>query len=261
MYNHGTYKLSSGFSLTQLPRNTIKHRQVIEAGSMSNDHSCTGVTFNLGESTWNSVVVQASYEFFTTKTETSHITDKNKIQLASGYQYDYPLSESFDSSYGTIFWDTVDDLKSCSSKTYGVLYEGIGTLFHNNNTITVTVNTSDHAIAIDTTEKTILCNNHAYRTEHTKLWVIKGESYKLPVSVIKSEDLDMFLYTNSKVVYVMKHFQSDMRSLYILFHKRTCELKNIQLNYLISLAYIDPEQFAWNTSITESSTHFCYFFI
>lgn len=76
--------------------------------------------------------------------------------------------------------------------------------------------------------------------------MIKVESYKLPVSVIKSEDLDMFLYTNSKVVYVMKHFQSDMRSLYNLFHKRTCELKNVQLNNLISLAYIDPEQFAWN---------------
>lgn len=115
LYNHGTYKLGNGFTLTKLPRNTLRHRQVVEAGSMSNDHHCEGANFNHGESTWDSVVVQASYTFFTTKVEANLISDKGKIQMSSGYLYDYLLSESFDSTYGSIFWETTDDMKSCNS--------------------------------------------------------------------------------------------------------------------------------------------------
>lgn len=246
LFYSGAYKLYNGNIISDIPRNTLWKFQTVIAGSMTQDHWCNGAYFNHGKTEWNNVVVEASYSFLIQSIDGILMTDTSKIRLSSGYEYSFHTGTTFDSHFGYLFWNPVNSSGQCDASLYGILYEGPASLFTKNDSITAIVNTTNHALALDLGSETILCNNKVYTTEHPKLWVIKGESNKIPSTVIKTSDVDMFLYSNSKLIYVVKHFNKELRVMYNLFHKRTCELRNTQLNHLISLAYLNPEQFAWN---------------
>jgi hypothetical protein len=129
-----------------------------------------------------------------------------------------------------------------------VLYEGGATISETmDGKQTLMISTSLHAMAVGLGPPSLVCHQHGYSTEHPKLSVIVGTStgFFFQKSTITPENLNMFLYTNSKFVFLERHFAGQFDTLYAHFHAKICMLKHTSLMHLISLAYISPTEFAW----------------
>jgi hypothetical protein len=146
----------------------------------------------------------------------------------------------------------------CKFDQYNVLYEGIATRIQE-----ITPNkeptqpfyalaTQEITFALTKSEEQSLCGYTLLSTEHPKLFLLETTRGNTFASRQKTavENLDIFIYVNSKFVYVEKHVRRQMTSLYqdILTHRCTTEKKIIQ--NALNLATILPDEFAYTVTKT-----------
>lgn len=59
------------------------------------------------------------------------------------------------------------------------------------------------------------------------------------------KEVDLFLYTNSKLVYVEQHLARELTAVYHHFQRQLCDVNHRLLTHLTTLAMVAPEEFAW----------------
>nr|QXV86438.1 glycoprotein [Chuviridae sp.] len=238
----------NGFRIEGLRKNALQARQVVDVGKFDTNGNCEGGSVSMKGRWYSNVARQTNYEILLTSHEGSLDLDTSNVITANGYRYPFADGEGFDPQLGYLFWDHPTSENSCTDHQYVVLYEGIGTIAsYNNSGQTLIVNTTSFVFAIELKRPTILCGSHGFITEHPKLLILQGtpNSFSLKTHALSSTDIDQFLYVNSKFVYMERHFQGQLDSLYYNLITKICDLKHQQLKQLSSLAYIDPEVFAW----------------
>lgn len=248
---YNEFRTLGGKTLTNIKNNSTTTRSVIDHGEITDVQSsnCKGTDVYLDDIFYRDVMVQRSY----TITLRSHIgvmdNDDLSIKLSSGYTYKYKDGRGFDPDFGYSFWDIHGLNVECTTNRLMVIYSGQGNVLTTAlGDKTVIINTPEQIMAIGLKQKTIICNTHTYLTDHPKVYVILGKNNILPKieSDIDVNNLDMFLYMNSKFVYIERHFKTQLEILYSNLQNQIC-MQNYQLlNQLLSLAYISPEEFAWS---------------
>nr|WAS28108.1 MAG: glycoprotein [Hebei mivirus 1] len=247
----GSLTLLGGFTLAGLKVNTSGVHPVTEMGSIdAGTHSCQGTSFSLRGVTYSNAVMRSSYKVALVELTLILDLHSGKIRTPSGFTHNYKAGSGFDADLGHMFWDAGSHMTKCEPTSYLVLYEGEAYIVGEaSGGRTLLINASEKAMAITLGERTLMCYTPAFRTEHPKLYVITREpgdpSFRFHSRTVEPTDVDMFLYMNSKLMYVERHLGSEMKSLYSHFHERMCELKQQSLRQLASLGFIAPEEFAW----------------
>lgn len=251
LIEYGEFRSLGGIHMTGIKVNTTVVREVTDFGEITDTRSsnCEGVDVYIDDVYYKSVIVSRSYKFITRVHEGIMDNDDAKVKLSSGYSYEYSDGSGFDPDYGYSYWNKNSiGLSSCEASRLIMIYSGLGKILTTSlGDKTAVINTQDQVMAIALKTRTILCSHHAYMTDHSKLYIILGQgSIANSVhSAIDSSNLDMFLYTNSKFVYIEKHFKGQINNLYNNLQNQICSQNYQLLNQLLSMAYISPEEFAW----------------
>ncbi|AYP67567.1 glycoprotein [Genoa virus] len=250
LHDHGTYQLMNGALITGLKVNSSFTTSVVEMGGIGAGGKCHGTSFYLNNHHYESAVMSSSYNFKLMEEHAKLELETGLIRPSSSYAQPFHKREGFDPDLGYIFWDGTGVNEKCSRTSYLVVYEGKAKVFvSRGGTKTLVVNNTDQVMAIGLRDPAILCHQQAVETDHPKLFVVNkamgiGGFYFIKTQVHPSE-VDLFLYTNSKLVYVEQHLSRELTTVFQHFHKRMCEVKHQSLNQLTTLAFMSPEEFAW----------------
>lgn len=119
------------------------------------------------------------------------------------------------------------------------------TNFHNTTIYTLT--TQDITFALTQTHSYVICGYTIIGTEHPKLFIFKTRQGSVFISRTGTsiDNLDIFVYVNSKFVYVERHIRTQMNALYYDIMQQKCELKREVLQNTLSLATILSDEFAY----------------
>ncbi|ANC97698.1 G [Lonestar tick chuvirus 1] len=249
LHSHGTYSLGIGVCDDRIIVNGTKQHSVTEHGFIDGSFNCEGTSFSYRGMNYHKAVMVASYTIKLTEERATLSMDDGQLRLSSGYAHSFKTGSSFDISSGDVFWK-LDGPEHCSPTSYIVLYEGPAYVYVSpTQERTLVVNSSTQALAVGLTKGVTVCNQYATRTEHPRLLVV-SKSVGQPLfyfqrSSLDPQDVDMFMYVNSKLVYVEKHLGRELSSVYKHFHMQLCETNRQMLRQLTTLAIIAPEEFAW----------------
>jgi hypothetical protein len=125
-----------------------------------------------------------------------------------------------DADGGETFWPIVPT-DNCHFDKYDILYEGIATrliskeIEKSNRPTVYTDTTDDTTFALAKITEISVCGYKLFRTEHPKLLIMetqRGKSFKIRAQV-SVDNLDIFSYVNSKVVFVEKHMKTQLSRL------------------------------------------------
>lgn len=88
------------------------------------------------------------------------------------------------------------------------------------------------------------CEYTLTRTEHAKLFIMETLSSKTfkSKSKISVENVDIFVYVNSKFIYVERHIKMQLITLYVDVIKQNCGLEQQVLKNALSLTFIAPRR-------------------
>ncbi|XP_057323900.1 uncharacterized protein LOC130666697 [Microplitis mediator] len=230
-----------------LKMNHTSHRTAQLAGSQSMGGDCTTGTYSDEYGTWSNVVVDALFEITISEYETSLNTKTNQVLLRSGTRCDAEKLTCITSEGMSAFWSEVPK-DSCLMK-YAQLYQGPATriIGEDNFPDVYSLTTEDITFALAQKGTLEVCGHNVIKTEHPKLFivVVKNAGFTLSVETIKTEDMDIFAYINSKFVYVEKFIRQQLHNLYHDVLIKRCELERAVLMNALALSSLTPDEFGY----------------
>ncbi|XP_076545711.1 uncharacterized protein LOC143305555 [Osmia lignaria lignaria] len=152
---------------------------------------------------------------------------------------------------GHTFWSALPR-EDCFKTKYDVLYRAPVTKLTSNNRETLyTIETTDISFALAAKGDIKTCNRILTKTEHPKLIIYERTQNNILFDndVQPSKEilnLDILTYTNSKFVYVEKHFRAQIQNLYLDILSERCKLEKRTIYNSLSIASISPDEFAYN---------------
>nr|UKS70437.1 G protein [Nuomin virus] len=252
LHLQGSYTTSGGQRLTGFRVNKTTVVPVVEMGMVdAGTAKCQGASFSLNGVYYQDVVMQSSYSI-TLRAESAQLDiGSNSIRLSSGYSHPFPAHYGFDPEYGQTYWSSEGVGVKCSPTSYIVVYEGDAAVYKNREGHrTLIVNTTSQVMAVGLRDETTLCHQEATETDHPRLFLIRplrpgGPRFYFQRSIMDPKEVDLFLYTNSKLVYVEQHLARELTSVYLHFQRQLCDVNHRLLTHLTTLAMVAPEEFAW----------------
>uniref|UniRef100_A0AAN0N745 Glycoprotein n=1 Tax=Rocky Ridge virus TaxID=3139880 RepID=A0AAN0N745_9VIRU len=252
LHLYGSLHTSGGKVLTGFAANTTTVVPVVEMGVIdAGSATCKGATFTLNGVSYTDVVMQSSYKV-TLRTERAQLdVSSSKVRLSSGYSHPFQAHAGFDPELGQTYWTSEGVGVKCSPTSYIVVYEGEATVYKNREGHrTLIVNTSSQVLAVGLQDETTLCHQEATITDHPRLFLVRpirvgGPRFYFHKSPLDPKEVDLFLYTTSKLVYVEQHLARELTSVYLHFQKQMCDVNHRLLTHLTTLAMVAPEEFAW----------------
>ncbi|KYN00578.1 hypothetical protein ALC62_08647 [Cyphomyrmex costatus] len=224
------------------------------AGSATMDGKCAGAQYTDGYGSWDNVIVQAVIKITLKTMDLSMKRKMGHIILPSGTFCKSSSKYCIHADGSETYWSPIP-IDNCHFDQYDILYEGLATRLvpkNNYSTPTVyTVTTQDTVVFKETTfalTKTIdVCGYKLSQTEHPKLFILqtqKGRTFKTR-DKIAVDNLDIFLYVNSKFVYVEKHIKKQITQLYRNLMEQKCAIEKQVLQNALTLASIAPDETAY----------------
>lgn len=249
LHHFGKLAIGSGALLTGFKINETVQISITEHGYSDSEFKCRGTSFSHHGIAYYDAVMKSSYTVTLMEEWASLDLDTGDLKMSTGYTHPFKTGQSFDASAGDVFWSTQDN-QDCTPTSYLVLHEGAGIIYQGHRDAkTLVVNSSTHAMAVGILGPTLVCHQPALRTEHPKIFIVMkhpgSPSFFFKKSIVDPANIDMFLYINSKLVYLERHMGYQMSLVYEHFHKRTCNIKHQLLRHLTAIAVMNPEEFAW----------------
>jgi hypothetical protein len=249
-----SYNINDATVIDGLKPNSTTHRSLVLAGTVSRDGACTTGSYSDPLGSWTGVVVLADIHItITSYTTTAKLTD-DKIVLKGGVTCRYTEGTCMDFEYGNSFWN-IQNLQNCHKHQYIVHYQGVATRFNEMlalngimyNKTSYFIESQDKLIWLSAVKPGRICNYDVWHTEHPKILVLEnaGFPYLFEPTNIRTADLDLFLYINSKFVAYDKQVGTQMTALYNTLNHQRCMLESQVIQGLISQAFHDPTMFAY----------------
>jgi len=170
--------------------------------------------------------------------------------MPSGAQCKLSHGSCIDAEGSETYWTPLP-IDHCHFDQYDIIYEGLATRLTpktNQSTPTIyTVTTQDTTFALTKTSDFNICGYRLTQTEHPKLCILettKGRTFRTRAK-IAVDNLDIFLYVNSKFVYVEKHIKTQLTQLYKDIMEQKCALERQILQNALTLASIAPDEMAY----------------
>lgn len=179
-------------------------------------------------------------------------TNTDSIHLRSSVTCGYSKETRSDLELGEVFWHRLDS-DSCKSNLHRVLYEGPANIIKPSgkslSDAIVSVKSDNVLFSLQLVKPYQICNLDSWTTEHPKLVIIRktgaGFYYRKSLKV-DSAGLDMFTYMNSKFVYLERNIGNNFNELWDRFKASRCEMEKTILQSQLSLAKLDPQEFAFS---------------
>lgn len=247
-HNHGTMRISNTI-IDGLQPNTTTTRSITFAGSSSNDGQCSGAQYSDPFGSWQAVVVMGVVRISLRSMSARVKIDNSKIYLPSGYNYPLGAGYCADPEGGDSFWDPLPKTTYCNEKFFSLLYKGnaIKTVTKSDVLYTVTLQETSFTLTKQGVDEA--CGLSLFRTEHPKLFIIESTNNGMLVQnnvvALDTDNMDLFMYVNAKLVYVEHYIRSQMNTLYkdVLYHR--CHLEREILRNSLAIASIMPDEFAF----------------
>lgn len=247
----GTLKFDQTKVITGIKMNQTQTYPMTFAGSLDESGKCQGTSYADPYGSWDSVVVQGTLKITLQQHHARVELNNNKIHLRSGTVCTLTDGVCIDMNGGHTFWKQISD-DICKFNRYSILYEGhaskiIDMSMRKPQTV-YSLSSNDITFALASTGQQSVCGYQIYTTEHPKLVVYettKGVSFagRRKESV---ENLDMFLYVNTKFVYVERHIRTQINLLYRDILQHRCNLERETLKNALAIATKAPDEFAYN---------------
>lgn len=253
---HSTRKASIyGKEILVTKFNETQESSVTFAGYVSRDGTCEGSYFHDGYREYAKVVVHGNVKILFSTHVALRSLNENRISLKSGLSCSYDDVACMDPYYGYTFWNERETYP-CSEDSYHVIYEGEATKVETisrlgNNEVSIitmfSVTRTDEMFTLRTIARKNVCQFVMYQTEHPKYVINEAHNnnFYFKRETIPSEDLDLFLYTNSKITHVSRMFNHALKKMYLELSLASCENERQNLKTMLSLAYIAPNVFAY----------------
>lgn len=258
LHEYGHFVTPSGRIIAGFAVNTTHQESVVDIGQITtSDGACQGGAFTYRNEHYTNVIVTNAYTI-TLREEYAPIDmDEAKIRMSSGYSYALADGKGFDADFGNLYWNSNQAIEKCSATSYSVLYQGPAVIYTTTTNVkTLLINTTTHAMAIGIKNPTMICAIQGFTSDHPKLFIIISNNnlFYFQHTALSTLDVDIFLYTNIKFVFIENHFKGQLESLYEYFSDHMCQIKAQQLRQLTSLAYVNAEEFAWALTMKSGIT-------
>lgn len=138
------------------------------------------------------------------------------------------------------FWNLIPRDR-CRFDNYGLLYKGYANRMTNvsipNAEMIYTVSTQDVTFGLTTRRKESVCGYTLIKTKHPRLFIFETQKGNTFVNdrKISSNNLDLFSYVNSKLVYVECHIRTQIENLYRDIQLQRCDLERQALLNSLSM--------------------------
>nr|QPZ88439.1 putative glycoprotein [Soybean thrips chu-like virus 4] len=216
-------------------------------GSISESGACEGGTFYHDGRTHTSVVVIANYKIQKSSFKVTVDFEQNKLRLKSGSSCDYSDTICMDDEMGTLVWDKQP--KKCQTSDYIVIYKGWSNVTSSalyDNKVMYSVINKDQIFSLMAKTEIEACGFSAIQTEHPKLVIVKYDNTDPTLfNSFRTEELDIFLYMNSKFVYIERFLEREITSLYRAIKLQNCLMDTEIIKTKLAIAVIDPVEFAY----------------
>ncbi|XP_067212969.1 uncharacterized protein [Linepithema humile] len=248
LHETGTVVIGNAI-IDRVPQNRTSRHSITLAGSVATDGRCSGAQYTDGQGSWDSVVVQATVKVELHSFEAPVKRVSNLVMLPSGTTCDAFTGYCIDSEGGESYWP-ITSIDNCHFDQYDTLYEGYATKLtprdNQSTPVVYAVTTHGTTFALAKTTEVNLCGYRIYHTEHPKLFIFETQQGKAFRTRSKTpvDNLDIFAYVNSKFVYIEKHVQSQLSTLYQDIMEQKCALEKQILKNALSLASIAPDEMA-----------------
>lgn len=253
---HKTKRFSLGHNIIDgLRSNATETRSITIAGAADEKGYCDGVLYSDPFGHYTRVVVQGTIKITLMDYLASVNLDENKLHLRQGYHCSFNQGYCNDMEGGYTFWERFPK-DACNFDRYSVLYEGhahrgLVASFNNNRTeseVIYTVETDENTFAVKQEKIITRCGFQLIQTEHPKLFILEGAkgSFFTSARMVSPKEMDVFIYVNSKFVYVEKHIRRQLKDLFRDIMKHRCELEQKVLRNSLSIASMSPDNFAYD---------------
>lgn len=242
-----------GKTIQGVHRNSTLTTTINLAGTVNSEGKCTGGDLNLGANHWSSVVGVAKVSIKLSDSTGIYRIADDTVVSRTGLSCKYSARSCMDAYDGLITWDIRKDEK-CTRSSYLVLYRGRVSKV----TIKATGNKYDSYVMYSVKDgkflatllekgTKVICGITVTITDHPKLLIqeIKSGLYFFEPSGLASSNMDIFLYVNAKFTHIENHMRREMSTMYETIIKDQCETKRALLQTQLTLATIDPVEFAY----------------
>ncbi|KYM93373.1 hypothetical protein ALC62_16025 [Cyphomyrmex costatus] len=246
LHETGTITIANAV-LDLVKANSTNYRTATLAGSASQDGRCSGAQYTDGYGSWENVVVQATLKITLRTLDLSVKRSVGHVIMPSGTYCKVANRFCLDADGAETYWQPIP-VDHCHFEQYDILYEGIATkLSPKQNQTTPIIYTVTTQETLTKTSEIDVCGYKLAQTEHPKLLILqtqKGRTFKIRTK-IAVDNLDIFLYVNSKFVYVERHIKTQLTQLYRDIMEQKCALEKQVLQNALTLASIAPDETAY----------------
>ncbi|KYM97148.1 hypothetical protein ALC62_12176, partial [Cyphomyrmex costatus] len=249
LHETGVFKIGNAV-MDLIKTNTTNYRSATLAGTATVNGKCSGALYADSYGSWDNVIVQAVIKITLKTLELSVKRKLGHVVMPSGTFCKTSSRYCIDADGSETFWSPIA-VDNCHFDQYDILYEGLATRLipqTNSSAPTVyTVTTQETTFALTKTIDIDVCGYKLSHTEHPKLFILqtqKGRTFKTR-GKITVDNLDIFLYVNSKFVYVEKHIKKQLTQLYRNLMEQKCALEKQVLQNALTLASIAPDETAY----------------
>jgi len=253
MHEDGSTRVYDTKRIDNLKSNQTTTTTLTLAGKIGGDGSCTGSDYSDYLGSWSNVVVQAILSITLTDFYTQLSTSVGLIYLPSGVQCHYLKKSCIDIDGGETWWDMKTTAK-CDSDNFDVLYQGLATKVieqqeneFNTTLISFFATSEDSTFGLAVMKRIPICGILAYQTQHPKLMIIvdEGQGFIFSKRNVLPHNMDLFLYMNTKFVYVEKHTKKMLKAMYRDLNIQRCNVESQVIQNQLSIAKINPTEFAY----------------
>lgn len=254
------YRYSGSITFSDLDIGMTHTRTATLSGSVDAEGHCRGGQYSDNFGSWSNVVVVGVFSITLTEYTTTAKTNVDEIRLRSQLVCKFSKGYCMDTENGDTTWEPEKE-ELCSERRHQVLYEGVATVLKEANDSTAseatyTVEQGEKIFALKTTERVFYCMFPMFKTEHPKLLIIPSETgkfyfkYRTPAP----GSLDLMTYMNAKFVYLDKSIAKNMIALNEILSTQRCLTERRALLTMLSLAYLNPVEFAYSYTGTSGYT-------
>lgn len=250
LHDRGIISIGNGIFLRDIQSGTSTTRAVTFAGNLDRAGTCEGASYSDRFGSWSNVVVEGQITITIQEYDAVITPSDDKIILNGGLTCRATAKYCMDTNNGYTYW-SYEGTQTCDEKLHLVLYEGVAAKTtaktEVGEVVTYVVDNGDKVFALRTTGYYKGCLSSIHTTEHPKLMIApKGPNgFYFTRKQIPTESLDLMIYMNAKFVYLEKRMHKQMSLMYRELETQRCTLERRTLRNLLSIAAIDPMEFAY----------------
>ncbi|XP_057335847.1 uncharacterized protein LOC130674515 isoform X2 [Microplitis mediator] len=232
--------------------NSTTTQPITLAGNVDLKGNCEAGKFADHYGSWTNVVVHGRISITIQDYLAPVNLQKNEVLLRSGVKCAYSTGSCMDTEGGNTYWNLLET-DQCKFNRFKVLYEGpaekikdISIPKFGQEIYSVTANQITFALSVKGFIP--VCGYKIIKTEHPKLFIVDSEDkhFFLRRTTLSTENMDIFAYVNTKIVYLEHHLRKEITALYNDVMQQQCELEKLILHNTLALASVNPAEFAFH---------------